>query len=531
MAAGKSRGVVGDLFSRGDRRSLPVVYPFIISNPGEAAQAKRRIAAVTIGHLPPPTIGQGLFGDARELERLVDEYSQADGLDRRRRDRLAQLIVETARRSGLAREAGVEMDVVSGRSSAPDRCLALRPERPRCQGRTAHLWPFATSRPSTIRHGQRAWTTNVHERVRRAGWPARYAPGPAGSPHRERLDVLPTGRNMFAADPRTLPTPTAMELGRLAADEIIRGYLQAHGEMPRSLVIDLWGSATLRSGGEEIAQGLSLMGCRPTWDHGTGRVVGIEVLSCAVTGRPRVDVTWRISGLFRDLFPAQLALLDAAAKSVAALDESDDDNPLAKTRRSKAPLRCCWRAFSVPGRACTVPVPKVCSERKRDAMSLAWPISKRPRTATAVSMATAHCTGCLCVSCCERRSARALQQRSGARPARGSGGCRVRRGVRCGRCDARATAGSHHAGHDRSASSARPPAGCGAGENCAGARNQSPVHRRSDASRPARRSGARRDSRSSRRFRREHRRSVERVVRPDPRNLSLRRTRARLSPA
>ncbi len=146
--------------------------------------------------------------------------------------------------------------------------------------------------------------------------------------------MLPTGRNLFTADPRMLPTPTAMDLGRLAADEVIRAHLQAHGEMPRALVIDLWGSATLRTGGEEIAQGLTLMGCRPTWDHATGRVTGIEVLPTASTGRPRVDVTWRISGLFRDLFPGQIALLDAAVRAVSMREESDTENPLAATRRA-----------------------------------------------------------------------------------------------------------------------------------------------------------------------------------------------------
>ena len=145
----------------------------------------------------------------------------------------------------------------------------------------------------------------------------RVPAGPAGAPQRGRRDVLPTGRNLFTADPRLLPTPTAMDLGRLAADEVIRLYLQTHGEMPRSLVIDLWGSATLRTGGEEIAQGLALMGCRPIWDTATGRVTGIEVLPPAAMGRPRVDVTWRISGLFRDLFPAQIALIDAAVRLVA----------------------------------------------------------------------------------------------------------------------------------------------------------------------------------------------------------------------
>jgi cobaltochelatase CobN len=103
--------------------------------------------------------------------------------------------------------------------------------------------------------------------------------------------------------------------------------------MPRALVIDLWGSATLRTGGEEIAQGLCLMGCRPVWDGATGRVTGIEVLPTATLGRARVDVTWRISGLFRDLFPAQIALIDAATRAVAARDEADDENPLAAARR------------------------------------------------------------------------------------------------------------------------------------------------------------------------------------------------------
>ena len=162
----------------------------------------------------------------------------------------------------------------------------------------------------------------------------RVAPGPAGAPARGRRDVLPTGRNLFTADPRTLPTPTAMELGRLAADEVVRAHLQTHGDMPRAVVIDLWGSATLRTGGEEIAQGLALLGCRPIWENASGRVTGIEVLPCATMGRARVDVTWRISGLFRDLFPAQIALIDAAVQAVAARDETDDENPLAEAHRA-----------------------------------------------------------------------------------------------------------------------------------------------------------------------------------------------------
>ncbi len=167
------------------------------------------------------------------------------------------------------------------------------------------------------------------------------AAGPSGAPARGRTDVLPTGRNLFTADPRTMPTPTAFELGRAAADEVMRRYAQDHGDWPRALVIDLWGSASLRTGGEEIAQGLALMGCRPQWDAATGRVTGVEVLPPAALGRPRVDVTFRISGLFRDMFPAQIALIDAAVGAVAARDEADGDNPLAEALRAngKPPRR------------------------------------------------------------------------------------------------------------------------------------------------------------------------------------------------
>ena len=192
----------------------------------------------------------------------------------------------------------------------------------------------------------------------------RIAPGPAGAPARGRQDVLPTGRNLYTADPRMLPTQTAMDLGALAADEVIRLYLQNHGEMPRAIVLDLWGSATLRTGGEEIAQGFALMGCRPTWDHATGRVIGIQVLPLARLGRGRVDVTWRISGLFRDLFPAQIALIDAATRAVAAREEADEDNPLATTRRSAGDTLIPARIFgtapasTVPGRKCRASSPR-----------------------------------------------------------------------------------------------------------------------------------------------------------------------------
>ncbi|HXO02840.1 MAG TPA: cobaltochelatase subunit CobN, partial [Stellaceae bacterium] len=154
-------------------------------------------------------------------------------------------------------------------------------------------------------------------------------PGPAGAPARGRLDVLPTGRNLYAIDPRSAPTRNAWEIGRRAAEEICKRYAQDHGEWPKRIVLDLWGSATMRTGGDDLAQAFALIGCRPTWDVASTRVNGFEVLPLALVGRPRVDVTLRISGLFRDIFPSQIALFSAAVRAVAALDESAEDNPLA----------------------------------------------------------------------------------------------------------------------------------------------------------------------------------------------------------
>ncbi|MDI4658341.1 cobaltochelatase subunit CobN [Xanthobacter autotrophicus] len=310
--------------------ALPVVYPFIVSNPGEAAQAKRRLAAVTIGHLPPPLAAAGLSEAEQKLERLVDEYAQADGLDRRRRERLAQLIVETAGETGLAGTAGV--------TTATDPDEALR----RIDAWLCDLKDLAVKDglhvfghvPQDEADPARLASAGAETRALLDALDGRFVPaGPAGAPARGRRDVLPTGRNLYTADPRTLPTPTACDLARKAADEALRLLLQEHGDWPRALVLDLWGSASLRTGGEEIAQGLAFLGCRPMWEAASGRVTGIEVLPPAVLGRPRIDVTFRISGLFRDIFPAQIALLDAAVRAVAARDEDDAENPLAAARR------------------------------------------------------------------------------------------------------------------------------------------------------------------------------------------------------
>ncbi|MCP1199786.1 cobaltochelatase subunit CobN [Notoacmeibacter sp. MSK16QG-6] len=315
---------------------VPVVYPFIVSNPGEAAQAKRRIGAVTLGHLPPPLKTAGLTDDQAELERLVDEFVQADGMDPRRRERLRDLVLEKAEITGFDRVAAIGSDDdPDERLLSIDAWLCDLKEMAVKDGQ--HIYGRAEVDASDAR--QNAAATEQARLI--DALDGRFVPpGPSGSPDRGRLDVLPTGRNLTVIDPRTMPTPTAFEMGRVAAEEVLRFHLQKHGDWPRSLVMDLWASASLRTGGEELAHGLWLMGCRPVWDHASGRITAIDVLPIALLGRPRVDVTFRISGLFRDMFAAQIELLHEAIRAVAERDEDETENPLrASATADQTPTR------------------------------------------------------------------------------------------------------------------------------------------------------------------------------------------------
>jgi cobaltochelatase CobN len=340
---------------------VPVVYPFIVNNPGEAAQAKRRIGAVTIGHLTPPLIGAGSHGAAAELEGLFDEYAQAQALDPRRARAIAELILERAGETGLSEEcsaSGLDPEAALVRLDAwlcdlkdmrIGDGLHVFGRRPDAKSRNENLEILLEkSGADTAAIGDRLDACAAAEmRGLLAALDGRFvAPGPAGAPARGRLDVLPTGRNLFSVDPRAVPTRTAWEIGRRTAEEVVARYAQDHGEWPQRIVLDLWGSATMRTGGDDIAQAFALLGVRPAWDHASNRVNGYEILPIAMVGRARVDVTLRISGLFRDVFPAQIALLHQAIQDVAALEESAQDNPL--RRHAGAPLRRIFGA--APGR-------------------------------------------------------------------------------------------------------------------------------------------------------------------------------------
>lgn len=351
---GKALALSEECFPEALLGPTPTVYPFIVNNPGEAVQAKRRISAVTIGHLTPPLCEAGLHGAMTELEGLIEEYAEADGVDHNRVALLEDEILQRAWRSGLAHDCGVtKSDAPRDAIAKLDaqlcdiKDLAIR-DRLHVFGRTPDAESRAALAEATMRslRGSSArpseaqieellgeCATRESEALLAALDGRRVAPGAAGAPTRGRLDVLPTGRNLTTIDPRAIPTRTAATIGARAAAEVVRRHLQDYGEPPHALVLDLWASASLRTGGDDLAQAFAYLGARPIWDLGSNRVTGVEVIPLAKLDRPRIDTTLRISGLFRDIFPAQIALFDMAVKLVAERDEDDAWNPLAAARR------------------------------------------------------------------------------------------------------------------------------------------------------------------------------------------------------
>ena len=272
---------------------MPVIYPYIVSDPGEAAQAKRRISAVMLSHMTPPLMPVHLSPELAELETLIDEVSAADGLDARRMKLLRTEILHRARRAGLPGESDNEL-----MTALESHLCDIKEQR---VGDGLHIFGQAGNEASNL-----IAALDGHF----------IPPSPGGSPVRGRLDILPTGRNLVTIDPRMIPTPTAAIIGKRAAEEFIRRYTQDHGDWPKNVMMDVWGASTLRNGGDEIAQALFLMGVNPLWDKVTGRISGFETIADTELQWPRVDVTLRVSGLFRDMFAGIMTLFDDAVASV-----------------------------------------------------------------------------------------------------------------------------------------------------------------------------------------------------------------------
>ncbi|MBX9633636.1 MAG: cobaltochelatase subunit CobN, partial [Magnetospirillum sp.] len=428
---GKSLALSETCFPEAALGPWPNLYPFIVNDPGEGTQAKRRAQAVIIDHLTPPLTRAESYGPLRELERLVDEYYEAAGVDPRRLAILRKDILTTASAAGLDRDLGIapgddadtalskldnhlcelkELQIrdglhIFGLSPTGDQRIDLlvalaRVPRGQAPGDASLLRALAGdlgldfdpldcvlgdawtgARPQELAEGE-AWRTNgdtverlellaralvagapcpaawtrtgavldsIRDRLAPsidacgsaeiagllAGLDGRFvAPGPSGAPTRGRPDVLPTGRNFFSVDTRTVPTPAAWSLGWKSAQLLLERHLQEHGNWPKALALTAWGTSNMRTGGDDIAQGLALMGVRPLWDTGSRRVTGFEIMPATVLDRPRVDVTLRVSGFFRDAFPDLINLFDSAVRAVAALDEPADVNPLAARVRA-----------------------------------------------------------------------------------------------------------------------------------------------------------------------------------------------------
>lgn len=291
--------------------ALAVVYPFIVNDPGEAAQAKRRIGAVTLGHMPPPLAQTQMPDGMLRLEGLLDEYSTADGLDPARRDRLIDDI--RAEAQGIGVEADLNIPPQASSAEAITRIDSFVCDIKESQyGEGLHIFGQGDSGDAE-RQGLLDALAGRH-----------VAAGPSGSPYRGRSDVVPTGRNLFTTDPRAVPSRAAHAQGVKLAQELLRRHLQDHGDWPQGLVVDLWGSATMRTAGEEFAMALHLAGLAPQWDAGSERVSGFEIIPAALLDRPRIDVTLRVSGLFRDVFPGLAQMFELAASALATRDEADN---------------------------------------------------------------------------------------------------------------------------------------------------------------------------------------------------------------
>jgi cobaltochelatase CobN len=432
--------------------AMPHLYPFIVNDPGEGSQAKRRSQAVIIDHLTPPMTRAQLYGPLQKLEGLMDEYYEAQSLDPKRlgviSDRITQLILQ----ENLHQDLGIETEEIQNPESniqnridgylcelkeaqirdglhifgqCPDGrqlrdlivAIARHPSHDRIgltralaqdwgldfdpltadfsgvRNRRGDAWVAPTGvmgkncrtvgdivevleqqaaelveqliqNPiSPFLRGdcnlQNSWgkatkrelewicdrllpslqQTNQEITQLLRGLDGRYIEsGPSGAPTRGRPEVLPTGRNFYSVDIRAIPTETAWAVGRKAAEVLIERYTQENGEYPKTLGLSVWGTSTMRTGGDDLAEALALLGVQPVWDYPSRRVVDFEILPVSALGRPRVDVTLRISGFFRDAFPNLISLFDQAVVAVAALDEPPEDNPLAAQVQQEAEM-------------------------------------------------------------------------------------------------------------------------------------------------------------------------------------------------
>ncbi|WP_329521252.1 cobaltochelatase subunit CobN [Spirillospora sp. NBC_01491] len=423
---GKSAGMSASCGPDAALGDLPLIYPFLVNDPGEGTQAKRRAHATLVDHLIPPMARADSYGDIARLEQLMDEHANIAALDPAKLPAIRAQIWTLIRAARLDHDLGLDdrphdaefddfllhvdgwlceiKDVqirdglhVLGTAPAGDTRIDLV----LAMLRARQMWGGSMTLPGlrealgmSEESTDRAEVDGFEERARalvaameERGWdPAAaaevaagdgggsgagesggggsaagpvaevlrfaateivprldrtsdeigmvlhaldggYVPaGPSGSPLRGLINVLPTGRNFYSVDPKAVPSRLAWETGRAMADSLLARYRDDTGDWPRSVGLSVWGTSAMRTSGDDIAEVLALLGVRPVWDEASRRVTGLEPIPLDELGRPRIDVTIRISGFFRDAFPHVVAMLDDAVRLAAGLDEPDADN-------------------------------------------------------------------------------------------------------------------------------------------------------------------------------------------------------------
>ncbi|MFD9082457.1 cobaltochelatase subunit CobN [Streptomyces erythrochromogenes] len=390
---------------------LPLVYPFLVNDPGEGTQAKRRVHATLVDHLVPPMARAESYGDIARLEQHLDEYAQISAMDPAKLPAIRAQIWTLIQAAKLDHDLGLAerpdddgfddfllhvdgwlcevkdaqirdgLHVLGGAPTGEARVnLVLAILRAR------QIWGGTTALPGLREalgldesKATRTSADDVEEQARAlvqamedADWspgavasvaadhPAdvaevlsfaarevvprlagttdeiahvvaaldgRFVPaGPSGSPLRGLVNVLPTGRNFYSVDPKAVPSRLAWETGQALADSLLTRYRADNGEWPASVGLSLWGTSAMRTAGDDVAEVLALLGVRPVWDEASRRVTGLEAIPLVELGRPRIDVTLRISGFFRDAFPHVIGLLDDAVRLAASLEEPESEN-------------------------------------------------------------------------------------------------------------------------------------------------------------------------------------------------------------
>ncbi|MFM9693109.1 cobaltochelatase subunit CobN [Streptomyces europaeiscabiei] len=387
---------------------LPLVYPFLVNDPGEGTQAKRRVHATLVDHLVPPMARADSYGDIARLEQLLDEYAQISSMDPAKLPAIRAQIWTLIQAARLDHDLGLNdrpeddgfddfllhvdgwlcevkdaqirdgLHVLGNPPTGADHVnlvLAVLRARQIWGGTTAlpglrealGLDESAATRTTADEAEEKART--LVQAMEDAGWDLAAVPtehgeqvaailefaarevvprlaattaeldhtvhalnggfvpaGPSGSPLRGLVNVLPTGRNFYSVDPKAVPSRLAWETGQALADSLLERYRTDNGEWPTSVGLSLWGTSAMRTAGDDVAEALALLGVRPVWDDASRRVTGLEAIPAEELGRPRIDVTLRISGFFRDAFPHTIGLLDDAVRLAASLDEPAGTN-------------------------------------------------------------------------------------------------------------------------------------------------------------------------------------------------------------